>query len=122
MPAWVTHERKKMAIDRGCVEPALRARGLTRGQNPGREDQIRRDASDRALAGAKVTATPKLTVQLSNGVKLPAEVKKFSAPLLITSAGLPAPDSGRDLALLRVPEGTYPALPVAPHSARIGDA
>src|SRR5918993_5329249 len=30
-PAWVTHEIKKMAIDTGCVDPALRARGLMRG-------------------------------------------------------------------------------------------
>jgi S1-C subfamily serine protease/rhodanese-related sulfurtransferase len=122
MPAWVTHELKKMAIDQGCVEPALRAKGLTRGQRPDVEDQIRRDAGARALDAAKVNATPQVTVQLSNGVKLPAEVKKFSAPLLITASGEPAKDSGRDLALLRVPDGTYPALEVATRDAKIGDA
>jgi S1-C subfamily serine protease/rhodanese-related sulfurtransferase len=120
-PAWVTHEIKKMAIDMGCVDPALRARGLMRGARPDVEDQIRRDASARALDGAKVNATPKLTVQLSNGVKVPAEVKKFSAPLLTDTSGLPLPDSGRDLALLKVPEGTYPALPVATRDPRVGD-
>src|SRR4029453_4688106 len=113
MPAWVTHEIKKMAIERGCVEPLLRQRGLMKGQNPGLEDQIRREASDRGLANAKVNATPSVVVSLSNGVKLPAEVKKFSAPLLIDAAGQPAPDSGRDLALLRVQEGSYPALVIA---------
>jgi S1-C subfamily serine protease/rhodanese-related sulfurtransferase len=122
MPAWVIHEIKKMAIDRGCVEPALRQRGLMKGLNPAVEEQIRRDASDRGLANAKVNATPQVTVQLSNGVKLPAEVKKFSAPLLIDAVGQPAPNSGRDLALLRVPEGTYPALTVATRAAKIGDA
>jgi S1-C subfamily serine protease/rhodanese-related sulfurtransferase len=122
MPAWVTHDLKKTAIDKGCVEPALRARGLMRGQNPTLEEQIRRDAADRALPGAKVNATPQLTVQLSNGVKLPAEVKKFSAPPLLDAAGQPAPDYGRDLALLRVPDGVYPALPVATRGAKIGDA
>src|SRR5438876_4490692 len=71
MPAWVTHELKKMAIDAGCVDPALRAKGLMRGGRPDLEDQIRRDMSARALDGAKVDATRKLTVQLSNGVKLP---------------------------------------------------
>ena len=110
-----------MAIDQGCVEPALRARGLTRGQRPDLEDQIRRDASARALDTAKVNATPQITVQLSNGVKLPAEVKKFSAPLLITASGEPDKESGRDLALLRVAEGTYPALNVETRDAKIGD-
>jgi S1-C subfamily serine protease/rhodanese-related sulfurtransferase len=122
MPAWVTHELKKMAIDQGCVEPALRARGLMRGQNPGLEEQIRRDAGARALGGAKVKATPQVTVQLSNGVKLPAEVKKVSAPLLLDATGQPAPGSGRDLALLRVPDGIYPALSVATRNPKIGDA
>src|SRR2546422_8620757 len=57
MPAWVTHELKKMAIDAGCVDPALRAKGLMRGGRPDVEDQIRRDMSARALDGAKVDAT-----------------------------------------------------------------
>jgi S1-C subfamily serine protease/rhodanese-related sulfurtransferase len=122
MPAWVTHEIKKMAIDKACVEPALRQRGLMKGQNPGLEEQIRRDASDRGLPGAQVEASPQVTVQLSNGVKLAAEVKKFSAPLLIDAAGQPAKDSGRDLALLRVPDGNYPALSIATRGAKIGDA
>ena len=122
MPAWVTHELKKMAIDAGCVDPALRAKGLMRGGRPDVEDQIRRDMSARALDGAKVDATRKLTVQLSNGVKLPAEVKKFSPPLLTLASGEPAPDSGRDLALLRVPEGTYPAVLVSSREHRIGDS
>ncbi|MBM3221911.1 MAG: cyclic nucleotide-binding domain-containing protein [Candidatus Rokubacteria bacterium] len=122
MPAWVTHEIKKMAIEKGCVEPALRQRGLMKGQNPGIEEQIRLGASDRGLASANVNAAPQVTVQLSNGVKLPAEVKKFSAPLLIDAVGQPAPDSGRDLALLRVPDGNYPALSVATRAAKIGDA
>ncbi len=122
MPAWVTHEIKKMAIEQGCVEPALRQRGLMRGQNPGVEEQIRRDATDRGLANAQVNASPQVTVQLSNGVKLPAEVKKFSPPLLIDLSGQPAPDSGRDLALLRVPDGTYPALMISRRPAQIGDA
>jgi S1-C subfamily serine protease/rhodanese-related sulfurtransferase len=122
MPAWVTHEIKKMAIDRGCVEPALRQRGLMKGQNPGLEEQIRRDATDRGLATAQVNAFPQVTVQLSNGLKFPAEVKKFSAPLLLDVTGQPTQDSGRDLALLRIPDGTYPALSIATRSAKIGDA
>src|SRR5215467_5880597 len=71
-PAWVTHELKKMAIETGCVDPALRSRGLMKGARPDVEDQIRRDASARAIDGAKVNATKQLIVSLSNGVKLPA--------------------------------------------------
>jgi S1-C subfamily serine protease/rhodanese-related sulfurtransferase len=122
LPAWVLHEIKKMAIDHGCVEPALRARGFMRGQRPDIEDQIRRDASARGLDTAKVDAKPQVTVLLSNSKILPAEVIKFSAPLLLTIAGEPAKDSGRDLALLRVPEGAYPALAVSTGSPKIGDA
>jgi rhodanese-related sulfurtransferase len=122
MPAWVTHEIKKMAVETGCVDPALRTRGLMRGQRPDVEDQIRRAASARTLDAAKVKATPKLTVQLSSRVNLPAEVKKFSAPLLTDATGLPVPDSGRDLALLQVADGTYPAIPVATRDPKVGDA
>src|SRR5687767_3810458 len=32
LPAWVTHELKKKAIDQACVDPELRARRLARGQ------------------------------------------------------------------------------------------
>src|SRR5215467_16145418 len=45
LPPWVTHELKKTAIEQACVEPALKARGLMRGQQPAVEDQIRRDAN-----------------------------------------------------------------------------
>src|SRR5436309_8150326 len=75
LPPWVTHELKKTAIDQACVEPALRARGLMRGQRPEVEEQIRRQASDQGLATAKVTPVPRITVMLSNGTKLTAEVK-----------------------------------------------
>ncbi|MGH2670833.1 MAG: trypsin-like peptidase domain-containing protein, partial [bacterium] len=83
---------------------------------------IRRDATDRALPNVKLTPLPQLTVLLSNGTKLPAEVKKFSPPALLDNANKPLPDSGRDLALLRVPDGVYPAIGIATRDAQIGDA
>lgn len=121
VPAWVQHELKKKAIDEACVDPALRARGLMRGQRPEIEERIRRDISDVALGAAKVTALPQITVLLSNGTKLPADVKKFSAPLLLDSSGRPVPDSGRDLALLKVADAVYPALELAVRDSKIGD-
>src|SRR5256714_1289226 len=60
LPPWVTHELKKKAIEQACVEPALRARGLIRGQRPEVEEQIRRQASDVGLATAKVAPVPKI--------------------------------------------------------------
>jgi S1-C subfamily serine protease/rhodanese-related sulfurtransferase len=121
MPAWVTHELKKKAIDQACVDPALRAQGLARGQRPDVEESIRREAGARAMASAQVTPLPQLSVLLSNGVTLKAEVVKFSPPLLLDMNGRPLADAGRDLALLRVKEGVYPAIRLGERDAKIGD-
>jgi len=121
LPPWVAHELKKKAIEQACVEPALKAQGLMRGQRPEFEDRIRRAATDRAMARMQVTPQPSLTALLSNGQRLPAEVKKFSPPVLLDTSNRPVPDSGRDLALLRVTDGTYPALSLSSREAKIGD-
>src|SRR2546422_1185425 len=121
MPPWVTHELKKKAIDEACVVPQLRARGLMRGERLELEEEIRREATSRAVASAKVEAQPQITVLLSNGMKLKAEVKKFSPLLLLDKAGNPLPGSGRDLALLRVPDGVYPAIGLSRRDPQIGD-
>ena len=124
LPPWVTHELKKTAIEEGCVNPELRAQGLVRGQRPDVEETIRRQVTDRANASMKIQTSPSITVLLSNGTKLPAEVKKFSPPIGLDAAGmpLPAPQSGRDLALLRVKDGVYPALTVSMREVQIGDS
>ena len=121
LPPWVTHELKKKAIEQACVEPALKAQRVMRGERPELEERIRRQASERGLATAKLKPLPQLTVLLSNGTPLNAEVRKFSAPLLLDSANRPVADSGRDLALLQVKEGAYPALALASREPRIGD-
>lgn len=122
MPPWVIHELKKKAIDEACVEPTLQARGVMRGQQPALEDQLRRRFTDRAMARMQFTPRPSLTVLLSNGIALPAEVKKFSAPALLDANGRPTTDSGRDLALLRVRDGVYPTIAISSRDAKIGDA
>jgi len=121
VPPWVTHELKKKAIEQACVDPALRAQGLARGQRPDLEESLRREASARALATAQVTPQPQLSVLLSNGVSLKAEVIKFSPPVTLDMNGRPLPDSARDLALLRVKEGAYPAIRLSDRDAKIGD-
>ncbi len=118
---WVTHDLKKQAIEQACVEPALKARGFMRGERPDVEEKIRRDASDRALDKARVVPEPQLTVLLSNGVRYPAEVIKFSAPLLIDASNKPLKDAGRDLALLKIKDGVYPAISISTRDIQIGD-
>jgi S1-C subfamily serine protease/rhodanese-related sulfurtransferase len=121
LPAWVTHELKKKAIEQACVEPALARQGLARGERPDIEDRIRREAAARAISSARVTTFPQISVMLSNGTKLIAEVHKFSPPLGLDANGRPVPDSGRDLALLRVKDGVYPAIGLSARDAKIGD-
>ena len=121
VPAWVTHELKKKAVEQACVDPVLRARGIMRGQRPELEESIRREAGARALDGAQVVTQPQLGVLLSSGLSLKAEVVKFSPPLGFDVNGKPVSDSGRDLALLRVTAGTYPAIQLSEENARIGD-
>jgi rhodanese-related sulfurtransferase len=118
---WVTHELKKKAIEQACVDPVLRAQGLARGQRPDLEESLRRAAGERALATAEVTPRPLLSVLLSNGVSLKAEVVKFSPPVLLDMNGRPVADSGRDLALLKVKDGVYPAIGLSEGDAKIGD-
>jgi rhodanese-related sulfurtransferase len=121
LPPWVVHELKKKAIDQACVEPVLQSRGMVRGQRPEVEDRIRSEVTERAMRGLKFVPQPQLTVLLPNGTRLNGEVRKFSPPLSLDSNGRPTPDSGRDLALIRVADGVYPALTIAARSAKIGD-
>jgi S1-C subfamily serine protease/rhodanese-related sulfurtransferase len=121
VPAWVTHELKKKAIEQACVDPVLRAQGLARGQRPELEESLRRAAGERALATAQVTPQPQLSILLSSGVSLKAEVVKFSPPVLLDMNGRPVADAGRDLALLRVKDGVYPAIGLSERDAKIGD-
>lgn len=121
-PPWVAHELKKKAIDQACVEPALQRQGLMRGQNPEIEERIRREVSGRALGSAQIELEPQLTVLLSNGVSLPAEVKKFSPPIGLGANNKPLPDSGRDLALLRVKDDAYPAIALGTREPQLGDS
>ena len=120
LPPWVTHELKKKAVDQACVEPQLKAKGFMQGQRPDIEEQLRQAASG-ALANAKLETEAHITVLLSNGVKLPAEVQKFSPPPSVDSNGKATPDSGRDLALLRVQDGIYPAIGLTMREVQIGD-
>lgn len=105
LPSWVLNELRKTVVEEGCVGPALRARGLMPGERPDIEDVIRRAVP---LGSVVVKPSQHMLVLLSNGASFTPEVVKFSPPLLRDSSGQPLPDSGRDLALLRIPAGAYP--------------
>jgi len=67
-----------------------------------------------------MTRDPQVYVQLSNGTVLSDEIVKVSLPLLLHASGRPTSDSGRDLALLRVKDGAYPALGLTDARPKIG--
>ena len=116
-PRWLVNQMAQRAVTTACMEAALKAAGLQPGERPDQEDAIKRKLLDKVLSTVKVTVKPEISVKLSSGLRLKAEVKKYSAP---ASAEAGAP-SGRDLALLKVPDGNYPALPLSDATVQIGD-
>ncbi|MFQ5520612.1 MAG: trypsin-like peptidase domain-containing protein, partial [Candidatus Methylomirabilia bacterium] len=118
LPPWVSHELKRKAVDQACVDPILAKQGLMRGQRPDIEEQIRRRVDMRSI---RLKPLRQITVLLSNGSMLSAEIEKFSPPLRLSVSGAPHPSSGRDLALLRVEDAVYPAFTLAEDAVKIGD-
>ncbi len=105
------------AVTTACMESALKAAGLQPGDRPDQEDALKRKLLDKVLPTVKVTVKPEISVKLSSGVRLKAEVKKYSPPAS-TDPNVP---SARDLALLKVPDGNYPVLPLSDATIQIGD-
>lgn len=92
-PRWVTEQQAQKAARQGCPQSAAQA-----------------------LATAKVKLEPSIYVILSNGVRLPATVAKYSPPVAGESM------SGRDLALLRLEAADMPSLALSDSTAlKIGD-
>ena len=118
-PRWLVNQMAQRAVTTACLESALKANRLQPGERPDAEDAIKRKLLDQVLPTVKVNVTPQVSVVLSNGNRLKAEVKKYSPPV----SAEPGAMSGRDLAILRVPEGNYPMLPLADSTAaQIGDS
>src|SRR2546422_10773296 len=83
---WVAFDLKLRAVEEGCVNPALKARGLARGQRPDLEEELLRAIP---LAAVTLTTTVRVSVLLSNGANLEAQVAKFSAPITLDAKGNP---------------------------------
>jgi S1-C subfamily serine protease len=117
-PRWLVNQQAQRAVTTACLPKALAQAGLTPGERPDAEDAIRRRLMDRVLPTARVKMSPEVFVVLSSGVRLKAEVKKFSPPV----SNVPGTMSGQDLALLKIPGRGYPTLPLAnSREAKIGD-
>jgi S1-C subfamily serine protease len=117
-PRWLVNQLAQRGVAMACLAKALERERITPGERPEAEDAIKRKLLDRVLPTTKVTLRAQVIVLASNGARLKAEVKKYSAPV---SAEVGAP-SARDLALLKVPGDTFPVLRLADSKvAQIGD-
>ncbi|MBI4240884.1 MAG: trypsin-like peptidase domain-containing protein, partial [Candidatus Rokubacteria bacterium] len=115
---WLVNSFAKRGAEQACIPVLLRRMGLNPGERPAAEEQLKRQVHDTVVPTAKVKLNPQLFVLLSNGVRLPAEVKKYTPPLSTE----PGQMSGRDLALLKIEGKDYPVLPVGDSkTAKIGD-
>jgi S1-C subfamily serine protease len=118
VPRWLVNQLAQRAVTAACLGPAMQAVRMQPGESPDKEDAIKRRLLDKVLPTAKVNITPSISVVLSSGLRLKGEVKKYSPPVSAELGGM----SGRDLAILKVPDGTYPMLPLADSTAaQIGD-
>jgi S1-C subfamily serine protease/rhodanese-related sulfurtransferase len=113
-PRWLVNQQAQRAVTAACLPKALERARLVPGDRPDAEDAIRRKLLDAVLPSTKVTLKPEVSVVVSNGTRLKAEVKKYNPPVSEMSA--------RDLALLKVPGDNFPVLPLADaRAAQIGD-
>lgn len=117
-PRWLVNQQAQRAVSMACLSKALERAGITPGESPDKEDAIKRKLLDRVLPTAKVTVQPQVSVLASNGLKVKAEVKKYSPPVSTEPGAM----SGRDLALLRIPGENFPVLRLADSKViQIGD-
>src|SRR5207247_1455328 len=79
-PRWLVNQMAQRAVTTACMESALKAAGLQPGDRPDQEDALKRKLLDKVLPTVKVTVKPEISVKLSSGLRLKAEVKKYSAP------------------------------------------
>ena len=109
---WLVNQMAQKAVISACLPRALERARLAPGMDG--EEALKRKLLDAVLPSTKVTLRPEVSVVVSNGTRLKAEVRKYSPPVETMSA--------KDLALLKVPGDTFPVLPLAEgQGVRIGD-
>ena len=116
-PRWLVNQQAQRAVTAVCLPLVLKRMGLQPGERPDAEEAATRKLLDTVLPKAKVNLRPQVFVVTAKG-RLPAEVKKYSAPASSEGGQM----SGRDLALLKVPGENFPVLSLADsRAAQIGD-
>ena len=117
-PKWLVNQQAQRAVATACMPKALAKAGISSGDSPDREEAIKRKLLDQVLPSTKVKITPQISVLISSGARLKAEVKKYTPPVSTEPGAM----SGRDLALLKVPGDNFPVLPLGDSkTAQIGD-
>jgi len=117
-PRWLVNQQAQRAVTTACLPKLLERQGITPGDRPDVEDAIQRKLLDQVLGTTKVKLIPQIFVGVSSGVRLKAEVKKYTAPVVAE----PGTISGRDLALLKVAGEAFPVLSLADSkTVQIGD-
>jgi S1-C subfamily serine protease len=117
-PHWLINQHATRAVSMACLPKALEKAGLSPGENPDREDAIKKKLMDTVLPTAKVNVQAQVYVLVPNGTTLKAQVVKYSPPVVGDPSGM----SGRDLALLKVSGEDFPVLKLGDSSAeQIGD-
>ena len=117
-PKWLVNQQAQRAVATACMPKALAKAGISSGDSPDREEAIKRKLLDQVLPSTKVKLTPQISVLISSGARLKAEVKKYTPPVSTEPGSM----SGRDLALLKVPGDNFPVLPLGDSkTAQIGD-
>ena len=120
-PQWLVNQQSQRAVLGMCLPAALAQRRLEPGARPDVEEAIKRELLDRVLPKAKVELSPSVSLLMSNGIRLPAKVAKYSPPVAVE--GGPGVMSGRDLALLQVEASDLPVFPLGQSKGlKIGDA
>src|SRR5262245_15739734 len=66
-PRWLVNQQAQRAVSMACLSKALKDAGISEGENPEREDALKRKLLDRVLPSAKVTLQPQIIVLVSNG-------------------------------------------------------
>jgi len=117
-PRWLVNQQAQRGVVLACLPKELEKAQLTPGENPDKEDALKRKLLDRVLPTAKVTLQPSVLVVASNGSRVKAEVKKYSPPV----SSEPGAMSIRDLALLKTPDNNFPVLRLSDSkNVQIGD-
>jgi hypothetical protein len=115
-PLWLINSLTRKGVESACVPLALARMGVTPGERPDLEEQLKRRAFETALPTATAKIEPAIFIVFSNGTRLRAEVKKYSPPVAGSEM------SGRDLALLKVDAKDLPLLRLrGSQNAQIGD-